>query len=89
MRLNNSGYILYDGIVSIILLSTTILFFNQIFVINSKINIKTQHEMQVINSIYWGIDNNFYQGKFNDVRLYGNNNQYCGVLDESQICIKK
>ena len=48
---NNKGFILYDALISFIVLSTTFMFFNQMILINSKNTIDTNIEIEGFKSI--------------------------------------
>lgn len=89
MLLNKKGYILYDGLMSIIILSTTMLFFNQLFIVNNKIKIASDTKIEIMNKMRYGIDNNYYQGIVDSVELAIEGTNYCGILQNEKICIEK
>lgn len=86
---SKKAFVLYDAIVSIVLLTGSVLFFNQVFVINSQQNIKAQEKSIVINALYYGVDKNYATTKYNDVDLFIEKGEYCGQKGEIKICIIK
>ena len=89
MLLNKKGFILYDAIVSFMLLSSTLIFFNQIIYINSQFDIKNDNKQQIINQLYKKIDNKDIVYDTKGVTIIIEEKKYCGVKDEQKICIFK
>lgn len=85
---NKKGFVLYDALVSLMLLAGTIIFLNQIFVINSKANIKYQLKNEVINGLYYRIDHPEALD-YNGVSFSVESNQLCGTKDNEKVCISQ
>lgn len=85
---NKKGFVLYDALVSLMLLAGTILFFNQLFVINSKANIQYQLKNEIINSLYYRIDHP-EATDYNGVSFSVVDAQLCGTKDNEKVCISQ
>ena len=87
MLFNKKGFVLYDGIVSLLLLSSTMIFFNQVIVINNKLENENNNQRKIINNMYYAIDQNYPITIINGVKFYYKLNEYCGIYENQEICI--
>lgn len=85
---SNKAYILYDGIISILLLATTMVFFNQTFNINAKLNHKANIQGELISALYYKIDNPD-STEFKGVKIEDADKEICALKADEKICINK
>ena len=85
--LNNKGFILYDALVSFILLSTTFMFFNQMILITSKNTIDTNIQLEGLNLIRKTINLQLDYLEQDGFIISKEGDKYCAKHIKKTICI--
>mgnify|MGYP007132592436 FL=1 len=85
--LNNKGFILYDALVSFILLSTTFMFFNQMILINSKNTIDTNIQLEGLNLIRKTINLELDYLEQDGFIISKKGDKYCAKHIKKTICL--
>ena len=89
IKLNNkNGFILYDALVSFILLSSIILFINKMILINNEFEAKVTQDYDAINYLRENIYNENESNTKDDMQFKNKSNEVC-VIYEREICVKK
>jgi len=86
--LNNKGFILYDALVSFMLLSTTFIFFNQMILINSKNTIDTNIHLEGLNLIRKAINLEVDYLEEDGFIVNKEGDKYCAINIKKTICIE-
>lgn len=84
---NNKAFILLDALCSFMLLSSSIIFFNQMIYINNQQTLKITNQITALNILRENMYDDYKVTKTEEFETFIKGNKYCCNYKNEQVCI--